>query len=106
MLPSLLGFLLPVALAISALYTYHKLLADSELVVLKSAGLGRWQLARPAVCFAVGIVLLAYVISLYLLPVSYRQYKDMQAFPRDNYASLLMQDGVFNSPVDGLTVFI
>lgn len=106
MLPSLLGFLLPVALAISALYTYHKLLADSELVVLKSAGLSRWQLARPAVFFAVGIVLLGYVISLYLLPVSYRQYKDMQAFARDNYASLLLQEGVFNSPVDGLTVFI
>ena len=106
MLPSLLGFLLPVALAISALYTYHKLLTDSELVVLKSAGLSRWQLARPAVLFAVGIVVLGYAISLYLLPVSYRQYKDMQAFARDNYASLLLQEGVFNSPVDGLTVFI
>jgi lipopolysaccharide export system permease protein len=106
MLPSLLGFMLPIALAISTLYTYHKLLADSELVVLKSAGLSRWQLARPAVVFAVGIVALGYVISLYLLPVSYRQYKDMQAFARDNYASLLLQEGVFNNPVEGLTVFI
>lgn len=106
MLPSLLGFLLPVALAISALYTYHKLLADSELVVLRSAGLSRWQLARPAVWFATGIVLLGYAISLYLLPVSYGQYKDMQAFAKDNYVALLLQEGVFNSPVDGLTVFI
>lgn len=106
MLPSLLGFLLPVALAISALYTYHKLLADSELVVLKSAGLSRWQLARPAVVFAACTVLLGYIISLYLLPVSYRQYKDMQAFARDNYAALLLQEGVFNNPVAGLTVFI
>lgn len=106
MLPSLLGFMLPIALAISTLYTYHKLLADSELVVLKSAGLSRWQLARPAVVFAAGIVVLGYVISLYLLPVSYRQYKDMQAFARDNYAALLLQEGVFNNPVSGLTVFI
>ena len=106
MLPSLLGFMLPIALAISTLYTYHKLLADSELVVLKSAGLSRWQLAKPAVMFAIGIVVLGYVISLYLLPVSYRQYKDMQAFARDNYAALLLQEGVFNNPVPGLTVFI
>lgn len=106
MLPSLLGFMLPIALAISALYTYHKLLSDSELVVLRSAGLSGWQLARPAVVFAVGIVALGYVISLYLLPVSYRQYKDMQAFARNNYAALLLQEGVFNNPVSGLTVFI
>lgn len=106
MLPSLLGFMLPIALAISTLYTYHKLLADSELVVLKSAGLSRWQLAQPAVMLAVGVVILGYVISLYLLPVSYRQYKDMQEFARDNYAALLLQEGVFNNPVTGLTVFI
>lgn len=106
MLPSLLGFLLPVAVAISTLYTYHKLLADSELVVLKSAGLSRWQLSRPSVFFGVWLVILGYVISLYLLPVSYRQYKDMQAFARDNYAALLLQEGVFNNPIDGLTVFI
>jgi lipopolysaccharide export system permease protein len=106
MLPSLLGFMLPIALAISALYTYHKLLADSELVVLKSAGLSRWQLARPAIFVALGVMVLGYIISLYLLPVSYRQYKDMQEFARDNYAALLLQEGVFNNPVDGLTVFI
>lgn len=106
LLPSLLGFLLPVALAISVLYCYHKLLSDSELVVLRSAGLSRWQLARPTLVFACFVTLLGYIISLYLLPLSYRQYKEMQAFARDNYAALLLQEGVFNSPVDGLTVFV
>lgn len=106
LLPSLLGFLLPIAIAISALYAYHKLIADSELVILKSAGLSRWQLARPALLFSVLLVAVGYLISLYLLPLTYRQYKDMQAFARDNYASLLLQEGVFNTPVDGLTVFI
>ena len=58
MLPSLLGFLLPIALAISVMYTYHRLVADSELVILKSAGLSRWQLAKPAVVFAVAVALI------------------------------------------------
>lgn len=106
LLPSLLGFMLPIALAISALYAYHKMIADSELVVLRSAGLSRWQLTRPSLGFAACIVLFGYLISLYLLPLSYRQYKDMQAFARNNYASLLLQEGVFNNPVDGLTVYI
>lgn len=106
LLPSLLGFMLPVALGISVLYTYHKLQADSELVVLRSAGLSRWQLAKPALQFSLLIVAFGYAISLYILPVSYRQYKDMQAFARDNYAAVLLQENVFNSPAPGLTVFI
>lgn len=106
LLPSLLGFMLPIALAISVLYTYHKLQSDSELIVLRSAGLNRWQLARPALFCAGVVVLIGYVISFYLLPISYRQYKEMQAFAKDNYAAVLLQENVFNSPAPGLTVFI
>lgn len=106
LLPSLLGFMLPFALAASAIYAYHKLSADSELVVLKSIGLSRWQLARPALWFAFFGTVFGYFISLYLLPYTYRQYKDMQAFARNNYAAVLLQEGVFNTPVDGLTVFL
>jgi lipopolysaccharide export system permease protein len=79
---------------------------DSELLVLSSAGLSRFQLAKPALYVAAIIALIAYSISLYLLPVSYREFKDMQVYLRDNYASLLLQEEVFNSPVDGLTVFL
>ncbi|MBM3617999.1 MAG: LPS export ABC transporter permease LptF [Alphaproteobacteria bacterium] len=106
LLPSLLGFMLPIALAISVMFTYHKLQADSELIVLRSAGLSRWQLARPALQFSAFIVVIGYIISLYLLPISYRQYKEMQAFAKDNYAAVLLQENVFNSPAPGLTVFI
>lgn len=106
LLPSLLGFMLPIAAAIGIIYTYHRLQNESELVILKSAGLSSWQLAKPALTFCLLVVAIGYSISLYLLPISYRQYSDMQAYARNNYVSLLLQEGVFNSPVDNLTVFI
>lgn len=106
MVPSLLLFILPVSLFCAVLYTYHKLQGDSELVVMNGVGLSRWQLAKPAILLAAGCCLFAYLTSLYLAPVAYRQFKDMQTFLRDNYASLLLQEGVFNNPVEGLTVFI
>lgn len=106
LVPSLLFFVLPFALLCAVLYVYYRLMMDSELLVLASAGLSRLQLAKPAVNVAVLATLIAYAISLYLLPVTYREFKDTQAFLRDNYASLLLQEEVFNSPVDGLTVFI
>lgn len=106
LIPSLLLLIVPVALYASVMFIYAKLSSDSELVVMKSAGLSAWQIARPALIAAIAAMLFGYAISLYFLPASYRQFKDMQNFLRDNYASLLLQEEVFNSPIDGLTVFI
>lgn len=106
MMPSLLGLILPLSLFIAVLYSYNKLLVESELVVLENVGLSKMQLARPALIVAAGITLLGYLISLWLQPASYREFKDMQSFIRNNYASLLLQEEVFNTPIDGLTVYI
>lgn len=106
LVPSLMLFVVPFAMLCSVLFVYYRLMMDSELLVLSGAGLSRLQVARPAINVAIGATLLCYLISLYLLPVSYREFKNMQSFLHDNYASLLLQEDVFNSPIDGLTVYI
>jgi lipopolysaccharide export system permease protein len=106
LLPSLMGIILPIALLISIIVIYNRLSLDSELVVLKSAGLSRLSIIKPAAIVALGTALFGYIISLYLLPASYREFKDMQSFIRDNYIAVLLQEGVFNTPVKGLTVYI
>lgn len=106
LMPSLLMVVIPVALFCGIMYVYHKLIGDSELIVLESAGLNKWQLARPAMQLAVFLMLIGYAISLYIMPASFREFKDMQFFIRNNYASLLLQEGVFNTPTKGLTVYI
>jgi lipopolysaccharide export system permease protein len=106
LIPSLLMLILPLALFISVLMTYNKLISDSELIVLKSAGLSRRQLTTPALIVASMVALFGYFISFYLLPQSYREFKDTQSFIRNNYASVLLQEGVFSTPTKGLTVYI
>lgn len=104
--PSLLTLLVPVSLFVAVVFTYNKLLSDSELVVFRSMGLSRWQLAQPAIIIGVLATLFGYLLTLYLQPLSSRQFNDMRAFLRDNYTSVLLQEEVFNTPVDGLTVFV
>jgi lipopolysaccharide export system permease protein len=106
MVPSLLFVILPVAVFISIIFIYQRLNSDSELVVLGAAGQSRWQLSRPVWLIGGGAMLISYFLSLYLLPLSYHKFKDMQSFLRDNYASLLLQEEVFNTPIKGLTVFV
>ena len=106
LVPSLVLMILPPALFCSVLFVYNKLKVDSELIVMQAAGLSRWRLSIPALQVGAFITLLAYVIALYLQPVSYSRFRDMQSFLRNNYVSLLLQEGVFSNPVNGLTVFI
>lgn len=106
LIPSLLLMILPPALLCAILFVYNKLKVESELIVMQAAGLSRWRLAAPALQVAVMVTLIGYAISLYLQPVSYSKFKDMQSFLRNNYVSILLQDGVFSNPVEGLTVFI
>jgi lipopolysaccharide export system permease protein len=106
LVPSLLMLILPLSLFISVLMVYNKFISDSELIVFKSAGLSKTRLAAPALIVSSGTCIVVYLISLYLLPASYTEFKDTQAFIRNNYASLLLQEGVFSTPTKGLTVYI
>jgi lipopolysaccharide export system permease protein len=106
LVPSLLLLIMPPALFCSVIFVYNKLKLDSELVVMQSAGLSRLRLSAPALHVALVVTLLAYFISMVVQPVSYSRFRDMQAFLRNHYASILLQEGVFSNPVRGLTVFI
>ena len=106
LLPTFLLIILPIAVFSAILFTYNKLIADSEMVVLRSAGLSQWALARPALALAGLTTLLCYFLSLYLVPTSFREFKDLQRKYRTSYSSVLLQEGVFNPVMKGVTVYI
>ncbi len=106
LLPSFFGIVLPIATFCAVLFVYHKLTLDSELVVLRAAGLSQLQLAKPALLIAGIVTLIGYSITLYFLPASYRAFKDLQNEIRNDYSSVLLQEGLFNSVADGITVYV
>lgn len=106
LLPTFLGFILPIALFTAVVFVYNKLTLDSELVVLRAAGLSHRALAAPALILAVVTALTGYLLSIYLVPASYRAFKDMQITIRNNYSGVLLQEGVFNQLSKGITVYL
>jgi len=106
LLPSFLGIVLPIAGFCAVLFVYNKMMIDSELVVLRAAGVSHLQLARPALMVGAGITLVVYTITLYFLPLSYRNFKDLQNEIRNDYSAVLLQEGVFNTLSDTITVYV
>lgn len=106
LLPSLITVILPVALFASVIFAFHRLSQDSELTILSNTGLSRIQLMKPAIVVSLIVMMVGYSVAFYVMPASYRKFKDTQTFIRDNYTSVLLQEGVFNTMIKGLTVYI
>ncbi len=106
LLPSVLMLVLPPALLCAVVFFYHRLKVDSELPALQAIGLSRLQLAAPALAVACAVTVMGYLLSLYVTPLSYREFRSMQFFLRNNYVSVLLQEGVFATPTHGLMVYI
>ncbi len=105
-LPSLLVIILPIAYFAGTLYALTKLNSDSELVVMSAAGYSRAQLAVPVFAAAAIVMALTYLCGLYLMPAGQRAMKDKVVDIRADIGAALLNEGEFNTPAKGLTVFI
>jgi lipopolysaccharide export system permease protein len=105
-LPRLVDVVLPVAVFIAVLFTYNRLMSESELIVMRAAGMSQAALARPGLFGGLFgfVVLLSF--SLYFLPQANRTFKDLQFEIRNRFASVLLQDGVFNTLSETLTIYV
>lgn len=103
--PRFILFVAPMSVFGAALFTYNKMTSDSELIVMRSAGLSPFDLAKPALIVGIAISAIAYYFSLHLVPLTYREYKELEFKYRHNLPRLLLQEGVFSSPMPGFTVY-
>lgn len=106
LLPMLLAVVSPIALFVAVLFVYNKMINDREIVILSASGLGPGFIARPAIVLAVLLTLLGYLNTLYLVPTAFREFKDLQRAFRADLSQLFVQEGVFNTVIDGITVFV
>ena len=104
--PMMMSVLLPIAVFAAVMFTYNKLTMDSELVILRASGLSPTALARPAIVLGLAVMALCYFLTLYLMPLAYREFKDLQFALRYERSDILLQEGVFNTVSENLTVYV
>jgi lipopolysaccharide export system permease protein len=105
-LPRVLDIVLPIGAFIAVLFVFNRLTSESELVVMRAAGVGPLALARPVFLLA-GLAFVALMsLSAYFLPASNREFKDLQFEIRNRFVSALLQEGAFTTVSDQLTIYI
>jgi lipopolysaccharide export system permease protein len=105
LLPDFLVIILPLSGVIATISVYSKLSNDRELLVMRGAGLSNWALAWPAVLWSLVLTLFLYGINLYVLPIAFRQFRELEFNLKQNSAAFALQEGEFNS-VHQMTAYV
>jgi lipopolysaccharide export system permease protein len=105
MLPSFFAVILPITTFAVVLFSYVRLSADRELVVMRAAGLSQWSLSRPAVLLATIATGVCVLLNLWLVPISHTAFREWQFEIRNQLVGVLLQEGVFSQVGNDLTVY-
>jgi lipopolysaccharide export system permease protein len=105
-LPRFLDIVIPIGVFIAVLFVFNRLISESELVVMRAAGLSPFSLAKPVLELAAIAWIILMSLSLYFVPTSNRQFKDLQFEIRNRFVSSLLQEGSFTTISDKLTIYI
>lgn len=104
-LPTFLPLVLPLSLMVGALFVYHRMIMESELVVMQASGMGPMALATPALYVGIVIALIGYALTTWIAPIANHELVRLQYQIRDDHSILLLRTGSFNDIKQGLTFY-
>ncbi|MBF9059130.1 LPS export ABC transporter permease LptF [Rhodobacterales bacterium HKCCSP123] len=105
-LPQIMLMVLPVAAFVATLYIFNRMIGESELVVLQTAGLSALRLLRPVLVFGLIVGALVGILGNVLAPVARSQFIDRSQEVQEDLTGRFLREGQFIHPTDGLTVYI
>src|SRR3954469_3889930 len=102
-LPTLVTVISPVALFIAVIYALNRLNGDSELIVMSAAGVAPARLLRPFVALAACVCMLVAFMTLYVMPTSFQELRDLLQRIRGDFIANVVKEGQFTSLDSGIT---
>lgn len=105
-LPRFFEIIVPLALMAGTVFVYNRMTADSELTAMRAMGASPAALARPALALALLTTVFLWMMTMWVAPSSLAGMQHMRQVIKAQVSNLLFREGVFNSVLPGLTVYI
>ena len=106
LVPSFVAVILPITTFVVVQFVYQRLAGDRELTVMRAAGQSPLSLAKPTVVLAVAVAVLCLWLNVWIVPSSFAAFREYQFEIRNRIAAFLLQEGVFTTISDNLTVYV
>jgi len=105
-LPQIVLLVIPVAGFVAAIYVTNRMISESELVVMQTAGCSALRLLRPVVVFGLIIGFLVAVLANVLVPAARGELMDRSVEVSADLTGRLLREGALIHPANGVTVYI
>lgn len=104
-LPRMLSYTLPISLFGGMLFAMHRLMQESELVVMSATGSSRWQLATPALVLAGVFSVIIMLLNIWISPMALQELRKQRVFIENDLAGTIIRKGAFSSPNNNVTIY-
>ncbi len=106
LMPRIFNVLSPIAVFVSVLFVYNRLIADRELTAMQSAGISPWQSAKGAVFLGILASLFSVYIMNWGIPQAESRLRDLEWQVKNHLTQMMFREGEFTPLKNGITVFI
>ena len=106
LVPNVIAFTCPMAVLVGVIIGLSRMLGDSELIAIRSAGVGNFQIAMPVVLLGTALSLLTFIINLYGVPFAARVVRQVALQTALRKLESPIEPGVFNSEINGYTIYV
>lgn len=105
-LPAVIAAVLPITGFVAATYGTNRMAGESEIVVMQSAGLSPWRMARPVLIYGLLIALLVALLINALVPLARTRLAERQGEIAQTVTTASIRPGVFQYPTPNVTLFV
>lgn len=106
LVPSFVAIILPITMFVVVQFVYQRLAGDRELTVMRAAGQSPFALAKPSLILATLVAILCLWLNIWIVPSSFAAFREYQFEIRNRIAAFLIQEGVFTTISNNLTVYV
>src|SRR5665213_2149491 len=105
-LPGILSLTIPMGVLVGVLIALGRLSADSELIAMSALGMGRRRLLIPVGMIAVSATVITFMMTLWLAPLSVREFRSLESRLRAGQASYQVAPRVFDERFPKMVLYV
>jgi lipopolysaccharide export LptBFGC system permease protein LptF len=94
------------AVLVGVIIGLSRMLGDSELVAIRSAGVGNLQITLPIIALGIALSFFTFFINLYGVPFAARLVRQVALQTALHKLESPIEPGVFNSEINGYTIYV
>jgi lipopolysaccharide export system permease protein len=106
LVPNVIAFTCPMAVLVGVIIGLSRMLGDSELIAIRSAGVGNFQITLPVIFLGIVLSFFTFFINLYGVPLAARIARQVALQTALHKLSSPIEPGVFNSEINGYTIYV